>query len=91
MSYVCFILLYTDTPAVLSPLKQDHILPPVKYYNSDIESLAAEVLASYEDSDVTDDPFVSPFNASSDMWRGLPPICLVVSLKMCHAIFNVLH
>ena len=58
-------------------MKED-VLTPAKY-PSEIEALAVEVLQSYQDDRICLDPFVSPYMAPPEMWKGLPPINFVVS------------
>ena len=45
----------------------------------EIEALVAEVIKTYQDADVTKDPFMSPLLAPSDLLVGLPTAHIIVS------------
>ena len=66
--------------AILQPTDKDSNLPPLKRYPPEIEKLAEEVIASYDDPEVVLNPYMSPYLASPEMIHGLPPIYLVVSV-----------
>lgn len=38
-----------------------------------------EIMRTYEDAEITKDPFISPALSPDDLLRGLPPINLIVS------------
>jgi hormone-sensitive lipase len=63
-------------PVLMTTDPKDGVLKPAMYPPK-IEALAADVLQSYRDSPTCSDPFVSPYMAPPEMWKGLPPIHLV--------------
>ena len=38
-----------------------------------------EIMETYEDAEITEDPFISPALSPDDLLRGLPPVNLIVS------------
>ena len=54
----------------------------MKHYPPEIEKLAEEVIASYNDPEVVFNPYMSPYLASPEMIHGLPPVYLVVSVEL---------
>ena len=38
-----------------------------------------EIMKTYEDTEITKDPFISPALSPDDLLRGLPPVNLIVS------------
>ena len=83
---VIILLLFVFTPLAAPVLMttdpKDGVLKPAMY-PPEIEALAADVLQSYQDSPTCSEPFVSPYMAPPEMWKGLPPIHLVVSTHDC--------
>ena len=58
-----------------------------------------EIMRTYEDAEITKDPFISPALSPDDLLRGLPPINLIVSnwiiseikKELRHFILSVVH
>ena len=47
---------------------------------AELESLIDELVKSYDDPEIVNDPFMSPLLAPAELLKGLPPIHLIVSL-----------
>ena len=45
----------------------------------EITKMIDEIMRTYEDAEITKDPFISPALSPDDLLRGLPPINLLVS------------
>ena len=46
---------------------------------AELESLIDELVKSYDDPEIVNDPFMSPLLAPAELLKGLPPIHLIVS------------
>ena len=54
----------------------------------EIEVLIEEVMATFDDADVTiKDPFISPVNSPDELLKGLPLINIIVSLS----VYCIMH
>ena len=50
-----------------------------KLSQDELEALISEVVKTYQDPEVTKDPFMSPLLASDDLLNGLPTVHIIVS------------
>lgn len=57
------------------PDERDKLTP------EEIEALICEVVKTYQDAEVTKDPFMSPLLAPDDLLTGLPTAHIIVSVQ----------
>lgn len=50
-----------------------------KLSSDEIEALVLEVMKTYQDPEVTKDPYMSPLLAPADLLTGLPTVHIIVS------------
>ena len=64
------------------PLTVNHNRDPDecdKLSRDEIDALVLEVIKSYEEAEITRDPYMSPLLASADLLTGLPTAHIIVS------------